>query len=40
MEDWLPINRGVNYTGVWVEGSAFRLQIEIKGFEFPGLLKL
>ena len=22
----------------WVEGSTFRLQIEIKGFEFPGLL--
>ena len=26
--------------GVWAEGSAFWLQIEIKGFEFPGLLVL
>ena len=24
--------------GVWAEGSAFWLQIEIKGFEFPELL--
>ena len=25
--------------GVWAEGSAFGLQIEIKGFEFPELFK-
>ena len=24
------------YIGAWAEGSAFWLQIEIKGFEFPG----
>jgi hypothetical protein len=28
----------IYYKGVWAEGSAFRLQIEIKGFEFPELL--
>lgn len=27
-----------SYIGVWVEGSTFWLQIEIKGFEFPELL--
>ena len=26
--------------GAWAEGSAFWLQIEIKGFEFPELLNI